>query len=578
VTNLEPSLKDLDAIGLAARIYEVGMLAQRSGDLDDLLYSILERILQEVEASYAGIALLSRDGQEMVHALGLVRDGEVIGPGYRQPVGKGVVGKVAQSHEAMVLDDVTRFEDYVPLVDGIHSEMAIPLAIGERLIAVLDVESEEVARFGANEQALLQAVATPVAQAIEIARLSEEDRRRMEQLAVLNRVSRAIGSATDLDEVLNRAAETIRAEFGYFMVALGLAEEDGASVLLAASSAEPIDLPLGHRQPAGEGIVGQVGKTHKSILVQDTEASEDYLPAHPGVRCEMCCPLLSGGRLIGFLDAEALEPYAFGEADLLVFQTLAEHLAEAVAGALHLRQVNQLREDLANMVVHDMRNPLTVMQSALEMLEYGDQIDRERYLGNAQQACDDLLLLIDGFLELQRLESGTMQLDRTVAHPELLLRRLQGQLETLARQRDLTIEVRAARDLAPCRCDHGLLLRVLHNLAFNSVKYTPDGGRIELSVGPAPDQLRAARLPAAAAAAALLFEVRDDGPGIAEEHRARVFDKFVTLGDRHGDRTHGTGLGLAFCREAVRAHGGRIWVESEPGEGSRFRFLLPLDG
>lgn len=576
MTDGPSSLRDLDALGLAARIYEIGMLAQRTGALDDVLRSILQRVLQEVEASYAGIALLSRDGGEVVHALGLGRDGAEIGPGHRQPLGRGVVGTVAQSRRSLVLDDVATFEGYVPLLPGIRSEIAIPLEIGDRLVGVLDAECDVPCRFGLNEQALLQAVAAPVAQAIEIARLSEEDRRRTEQLEVLNRVSRAIGSATDLDEVLSRAADTIREEFGYFMVALGLAEDDGASVLLAASCAEPLDLPLGHRQPAGEGVVGQVGLHRKSILVQDTAAFEDYIPAHPAVRCEMCCPLMSGGQLVGFLDAEAREPFAFGAADLLVFETLAEHLAEAVAGARHLRQVDRLREDLANMVVHDMRNPLTVIQSSLEMLEYGDAVDRERYLGGAQQACDDLLLLIDGFLELQRLESGAMELDRTAAHPEALLRRVQGQLEVLATSRELTIELRLASDLQPCRLDHGLIRRVLHNLAFNSIKFTPAGGHVALAVRPAPAELLAARLPTAGAA--LLFEVEDDGPGIPAEMRDQVFDKFVTLGDRDRERTRGTGLGLAFCREAVRAHGGVIWVEGGDGGGSRFRFLLPLEG
>lgn len=576
----DTSLRDLDALGLATRIYEIGMLAQRSGELDDVLRPILQRVIQEVDACYAGIALPSRDGTRIKHALGLRRDGTEIGPGHSQPLGKGVVGHVARSRRTLVLDDVREFPDHVALIDDIRAEMAVPLEIGDRLIGVLDVECEDQAHFGPNEQALLQGVATPLAQVIEIARLSEDDRKRMEQLAVLNRVSRAIGSTTDLDEMLTRAVEAIREEFGYFMVALGLAEEDGASVLLAASSAEPIVLPLGHRQPAGEGVVGQVATMRESVLVKDVREHDGYIPAHPDVRCEMCCPLLSGGHLIGFLDAESLEPYSFGRADLLVFETLADHLAEAVASARHLRQVNELRENLANMVVHDMRNPLTVIQSSLEMLQYGDAVDQARYLDGAQAACDDLLLLLDGFLELQRLESGAVQLDRTEAHPEALLRRVHEQLEVLVRRGDLTLEVQLASELAPCCLDHGLILRVLHNLAFNAVKFTPRGGIITLGVRPAPAALRAARLPAAAdgrPAGALLFEVVDDGPGVSIEDRDRIFDKFVTIEGRGTDRKRGTGLGLAFCREAVRAHGGVIWIDDAPSRGSRFCFLLPMD-
>ena len=134
------------------------------------------------------------------------------------------------------------------------------------------------------------------------------------------------------------------------------------------------------------------------------------------------------------------------------------------------------------------------------------------------------------------------------------------QIQPLALNKEQTLTVQVAADQPQVFVDGDLILRVLTNLLDNAVKFTVEEGHITVSV----EQI----------GQAVLFTVADTGPGIAPEHHQRIFDRFARLESSEG--VLGTGLGLAFCKLAVEAHGGRIWVESKVGEGSSFKFTLPV--
>lgn len=579
----DPSVRERDAMELAATIFDIGVLAQRTGDLDKTLRAIIQRILEELDASFVSIALISRSGDEVVHTTGLMRDGLETPTGHTQPIDSGVVGQVVRTGETLVVDDISDFSGYVPIVEGMRSEMTVPLKVGGRLIGVLDAESDRVGAFGPQSQALLQALVTPVAQAIEIARLSQAERHRMHQLTVLSRVSQVITSTVDLDQLLQRTVEDIREQFGYFCVALGLWDENSQLIVLqAVSSEEPLHIPIGHGQPLGVGIVGEVAQNKRSLLVPDIQERENYVTTHRDIRCEMCAPLLVGERLIGYLDVNDREPYRFGNEDLLLLEMLAKHISQAVENARNVRRMNELRDDLYNMVIHDMRNPLTAISSTISVLERQCSDDggnedalRERSIRRAKLACDELLVMLDGMLDLHQIESGALSLDLRAGSIKDMFGGIIEWLQIFAETQELELRYHVHDDLPPCRFDQSLIKRVLQNLAINALKFTPTGGSVEMFVSSAPSALISERLPKSQQA--VLFEIRDTGPGIPPEDQEKVFEKFTTLVvSREGPR-RSTGLGLAFCRQAVRAHRGAIWVESERGQGSAFKVLLPDD-
>jgi signal transduction histidine kinase len=168
---------------------------------------------------------------------------------------------------------------------------------------------------------------------------------------------------------------------------------------------------------------------------------------------------------------------------------------------------------------------------------------------------------VDTLLDIARLEEGAMALGLLPLDLEGLVGEVLAEERPLAEKKGVTLESRLPESLPPVLADHDVLLRVLVNLVDNALKFTPRGERVWVAAGPEPKGVR--------------VEVVDAGPGIPVAERARIFEKFTQV-QRQAETRRGVGLGLSFCRMAVEAHGGRIWVEDGPGgRGSRFVFTLP---
>ncbi len=228
--------------------------------------------------------------------------------------------------------------------------------------------------------------------------------------------------------------------------------------------------------------------------------------------------------------------------------------------------LEQMREDLTHTMVHDLRNPLTNIHSALQfMTQYANESlspEQMEVLEISINSTERMTKLVNAILDIDRLESGRMPLDRAAFSLEMSL------LETWEMQRphaeEKAIELRydIPEDAALVCADADLIERVLQNLLSNAVKFTPAGGAITV---------RAERRVDAPGRA--FITVQDNGAGVPEEIRARVFEKFVT-GSQEG---RGSGLGLTFCKMVLEAHGENIWLEpSAPGTGATFTFTLPL--
>jgi signal transduction histidine kinase len=225
-------------------------------------------------------------------------------------------------------------------------------------------------------------------------------------------------------------------------------------------------------------------------------------------------------------------------------------------------QLNAMREDLTSTMVHDLRNPTTAVLGALELLDAEELTEAQREItAVARQGGQRLLNLINAILDVNRLESGQMPLEREPIRLDIIAAEIVEMERVLGRDKRLTLENRVTQDLPLVSVDMELLRRVLQNLIGNAIKFTPAEGRIALEA-----QVDAAN------AQQVVISVMDDGPGIAPDLQARLFQKFVS----GRVRGRGSGLGLAFCRLVVEAHGGRIWVESALGRGAAFHFTLPV--
>ncbi len=230
------------------------------------------------------------------------------------------------------------------------------------------------------------------------------------------------------------------------------------------------------------------------------------------------------------------------------------------------RQIDTMREDLTRAVVHDLRNPLNTINTALYMAAspLAPAEIQQKMLGSAQLSAKKMLGLVNSILNVSRLESGQMPLELGLAHLSTLTAEMIELLMPLAQEKSISLQSQVSDSLPPVRVDLEIIGRVLQNLVGNALKFTPPGGTIEVTAcqektPPESNQVT--------------IMVSNSGPGIPSAIQNRLFQKFVT-GRQEGA---GSGLGLAFCRLAVEAHGGRIWVESAPDQLTRFYFTLPIE-
>jgi PAS domain S-box-containing protein len=249
-----------------------------------------------------------------------------------------------------------------------------------------------------------------------------------------------------------------------------------------------------------------------------------------------------------------------------------------------LRAVNQLKDDLAGMIVHDLRTPLTSLISGLQTVEALGELnaDQKEFLNVSIEGGLTLLGMINDLLDISRMESGSLELKCEFLTAADLVDHAMRQIPSLASHKNLYLKKDIARDLPRLYADEDKLLRTLVNLLGNAIKFTPSGGTITVAA-------RAVRLIEFTSGDpsmhlpnsdqdAILFSVADTGEGIPRDAFERIFEKFGQVETRRAGRKMSTGLGLSFCKLAVEAHGGRIWVESELDKGSVFSFIIPIRG
>lgn len=248
-------------------------------------------------------------------------------------------------------------------------------------------------------------------------------------------------------------------------------------------------------------------------------------------------------------------------------QTIANLVASAAYDSLRARQVlelEDLRDSLVHMIVHDLRTPLTSIMGSLQVIQEAeyDASLVEELVPIAVASAESMLEMINTLLDISKMENGELELDLRAVRFEEIAAKALDQVKGLALEHGHDLVNEVPPDGLTVQADEDLLRRVVVNLLGNAIKFTPDGGRITLS--------------AKVDTQGLTFSVVDNGPGIPPEDQARIFDKFGQAAAHRDRRKYSTGLGLAFCKMVVEAHGGRIWVESEVGKGSAFHVFIPV--
>ncbi|HEX3472792.1 MAG TPA: SpoIIE family protein phosphatase [Silvibacterium sp.] len=269
----------------------------------------------------------------------------------RIKIGKGVVGQVAETRQAILVNDVRESENYINVHPGVRSELAVPLIVKNRVIGVIDIQSEQVGYFSTEHMRLLQLTASRIGQAIENARLYTRVARQAQTLEVLNEISRELTSILDVDALLERVGQLLRRIIDFQMFSIWLVDENEDVLVNRYAVRFGERFYPTERIPLDRGLVGVAMAERRLVHVADVRKDTRYYMINPEARSEMAVPLIYKGKVIGVLDVEHTRTNYFNEDHERALNTLTAQIAISIENAQLYQRVAQqeqrLERDLA---------------------------------------------------------------------------------------------------------------------------------------------------------------------------------------------------------------------------------------
>ncbi len=537
---------------------------------------------------------------------------------------------IVQETQAEAMVGVTRSIKVTTLVGVLMMLVVVAAAVMLARLLMRPIEALTVAAVAASEGDLDQR-AEPVGP-VELVSLAEafnglashlqsminslqkqvEDRtaqlqQRADQLSALNRITSSVASAREMQTVLDIVANEMVAVFNVKYAAIALLDKEQGSLRIAAEYHRHQDYPILKgssfrlsESPSSNSVIVQ----RKTINLGEEDAGKrpadhlKWLLEQTGTFSVMVVPLLARGEAIGTIDITCSDrERSFTTAEI----ELAENIAIQIAGAIDNARLfsemvtaketaelakyaaeaaNAAKSTFVANVSHELRTPLTsvmgfarIVQKRLQEKVFPN-LDREdqHTLRTIQQIDENLAIivsegerltnLINNVLDLSKIEAGKIvwtarpvDIKKVIEHA---VTATTGLLET---NENLEFQVDIPADLPEVPGDSDRLIQVMINLISNAIKFT-ERGTITCKVEVVKDHIQ--------------VSVADTGIGISEDDQSKIFEEFIQLGDTLTEKPHGTGLGLPITKEIVELHGGRIWLESQPGKGSRFIFVLPI--
>jgi signal transduction histidine kinase/putative methionine-R-sulfoxide reductase with GAF domain len=565
------------------------VISSSPGDLAPVFHAMLENATRICEATFGSMLLREGDAYRRVAQHNAPQKFEefckntpILGRGLAP-----IVDQVIDTRQVSQALDIAAENPNEPIAKfaAARTLLVVPMLKDNEAVGVVGIYRQEVRPFTEKQIALVQNFASQAVIAIENTRLLNELRQSLQQQTATADVLKVISRSTfDLKTVLNTLVES----------AARLCEADMASVPRVTGAMFDQVASYGYSPrfhefmqsnpilPGRGSASGRAVAERKTIQIPDVLADPEYDDHYKtegqkvgGFRTLLGVPLLREGAAIGALVLGRSAPRLFTPQQIELATTFAD---QAVIAIENVRLFDEIQEKsrqleeasqhksqfLANMS-HELRTPLNAILGYTELMAdgaYGEPSEKmvgilQRLEANGKH----LLGLINDVLDLSKIEAGQLVLELSDYCIQDIAQTVRSTLEPLATDKKLAFKVEMAGELPPGRGDGRRLTQVLINLVGNAIKFT-DAGEVAIK--------------AEANNGSFHVSVRDTGPGISFADQARLFQEFQQADNAITRKKGGTGLGLAISKRIIEMHGGRIWVESQSGQGSTFAFMLPV--
>jgi GAF domain-containing protein len=564
-------------------IGEVGRQVASTLDLDKILHQVVNSLVDVFAYYCANILLVDTDAREIVLRASDGRTGRIY-EGYRLKIGEqGIAGWVAQAGEPLLVNDVTKDIRYhlVEELSDTRSELTVPIKAKGEVIGVLDVQSTQLNAFDQVDLFTLSTLADQVSVAIENAQLYKQTQHRLSEVSTLYTLAKQVISSLELNTVLDSIVSTLKLSINCRACFIFLLDEESQMLEIKASAGIKSRWRKEARLKMGEGVAGKAAAEARLLYVPDACQDPTFIPFDLDVRSLLVVPMISKDKVIGTLCIADDKLDAFSPDDGRLLTIAAAQAAVAIENAQlyesskkraeelakaydELQALDRLQREFVQNVSHELRTPLTFIKGYVElMLEeaMGELSDPQRNgLQIVVQRADAMTRLINNLLSLQQVEMESLRPAR-VSLAKVATAVLES-AEAAATKAGIVLEAEIPEALPPVWADRNYLEQVFDNLLGNAIKFSPDGGKITVCIREEDDHLRVA--------------VSDTGIGIPSDKLEKIFERFYQVNGSPTRRFGGTGLGLALVKEAIEAHGGKVWAESQEGQGSTFFFTLPI--
>ena len=512
--------------------------------------------------------------------------------------GQGVVGRVGDSGEPMIFEDITTDPRYGALSTTKATERAkmrffavFPIKTKSRVVGAILFNAQAPRKLMSEEIRLLESMSEHLGVAVEKASLFRQSERRAQQLEVLNTIGAAVSQSLDLQIVLHQAIEKMIETLHFDACWIHMLDKENTVLRLQACRGLTEDAmrALEHRK-LSEGLSGNIFQTGERLVFEDFQNDVRYQQLSGrhhvvamGFASAAGFPIKANDKTIGVLHLASQTRRQFAADELQHIESIAQEIGVAAQNARLFTEVNQKTAELQQIndeleeanraksefisaMSHELRTPLNVIMGNAELTGegfFGDITpEQKKAMTQIHHHSRFLLKLVNDVLALSRLDAKKMSMEPATVNIEEIIAHAQTHVEQLNRPNRLQVNWHIEPNLPQIVTDVTKLEEILQNLIGNAFKFTPQG-RIEVRVRNRADSGR------------IEFTVADTGIGIEPQDMDRIFGAFEQIQEAHTGEYNGVGLGLNIVKKYLDLMNGDIHVESHPGEGSKFTFSLP---